>query len=196
MIAKYLHDENSFAAFRDNALLQIGFFGAFRRSELVNIQIEHITWKEEGIDILIPHSKTDQTHEGQFCAIPFGKNLLCPLNALKKWIAVSKIQEGPVFREIKKGEKLKINSLSPISVNHILKKRAKESRISCANQLSSHSLRRGLATSASLVGANLAAIMRQGRWKQVNTVMEYVEASARFSENVALQILENIKFEK
>lgn len=191
-IVKHLKAENTLAALRDNALLQIGFFGAFRRSELVNIQMEHIEWKDQGIDILLTQSKTDQVHQGQFCAIPFGKNLLCPISALKEWLEIANIKQGPIFREIKKGEKLKDKSLSPLSVNFILKKRAIECGIPHAIKLSGHSLRRGLATSATEAGANLSAIMRQGRWKQVNTVMEYVEAKDRFSDNAACCILNEI----
>lgn len=192
LIIKNLYALNSFASHRDSALLQLGFFGAFRRSELVSIEVGHINWKQEGIDIQIPQSKTDQMNEGQYCGIPYGKELLCPVMALKNWLELSGIKQGPVFREIKKGEKLKDRKLSPLSVNHILKKRAQECGISYADKLSSHSLRRGLATSASQVGANLSAIMRQGRWKQVSTVMEYVEANERLSDNVGLKIIEKI----
>ncbi len=192
LIVKYLVQSNTLSAFRDNALLQVGFFGAFRRSELVAIQVEHLNWKEEGIDILIPSSKTDQIHEGQYCALPYGKGLLCPVNAIKEWLEVSGIKQGALFREIKKGEKLKEKALTPLSVNYILKKHAEACGLSHIQQLSSHSLRRGLATNASQIGANLAAIMRQGRWKQVNTVMEYIEASERFNENVALKIIEKM----
>lgn len=189
-IVKNLISQDTLSAIRDNALLQIGFFGAFRRSELIQIQYEHIAWKEQGIDIMIPHSKTDQSHTGQFCAIPYGKNLLCPVSALKKWLDLANINRGFIFVELKKGGKLTQKNLSPLSVNHILKKRAKHANIAFADKLSSHSLRRGLATSASMAGVNLASIMRQGRWKQINTVMEYVEASERFSENAASLILE------
>jgi len=192
IIIKYLSQNSSLSALRDNALLQVGFFGAFRRSELVQIQVEQLDWKEEGIDILIPASKTDQTHQGQYCALPYGKGLLCPVSAIKEWLEVSGIKQGALFREIKNGGKVKEKALTPLSVNYILKKHAQACGFSNINQLSSHSLRRGLATNASQIGANLASIMRQGRWKQVNTVMEYIEASERFSENAALKIIEKI----
>lgn len=188
-IVTYLSDENTFASWRDIALLQIGFFGAFRRSELVAIQYEHITWQKSGIEIMIPHSKTDQNHEGQHCAIPYGRGKLCPIQALETWLKLSAIKAGPIFRRIFANGKLDENALTPLSVNHILRRRAKESGLTCADKLSSHSLRRGLATSASRMGAGLPAIMRQGRWKQVNTVMEYIEASERFAENAASSVL-------
>lgn len=194
-IIKYLENENSFTSFRDNALLQIGYFGAFRRSELVAIKHEHIDWRNEGIDILIPRSKTDQENTGQYCGIPFGKKPLCPVNALKNWLDAAKIKQGAIFREIKKGDKLKERPLSHLAVNFILKKRANECGLTYADQFSGHSLRRGLATSATLAGTNIAAIMRQGRWKQVNTIIEYVDASNRFSDNVLSKILQSTGLE-
>ncbi len=196
LIIKKLNKDDSFSAYRDKALLQIGFYGAFRRSELVNIKVEDIEWKNQGIDILIPRSKTDQNHSGQYCAIPFGKNEFCPISSLNDWLKISDIKQGFLFREIKKGGKLGDDALTPLSVNHILKKRAHEAGILYASDLSSHSLRRGLATSASRFGAELQSIMRQGRWKNVNTVIEYIEATARFDENAALSILNMMNEEK
>jgi integrase len=188
-MAIHLQAQATLAAQRDNALLQIGFFGAFRRSELVALHVEHITWEKEGITILLPQSKTDQTHEGQHCAIPFGHGALCPVQALKNWLEKAGISEGPVFRRIYIKGHFDARGLSPLSVNHILQQRAKEVGIPHAADLSSHSLRRGLATSAARAGAPLQTIMRHGRWRQVNTVIEYIQASESFTENAAKSIL-------
>lgn len=165
------------------------FFGAFRSSELVTICYEDIAWKEQGIDILIRQSKTDQVHEGQYCAIPYGSEELCPVSALKTWLEQSGIMRGSIFRRIHRNNRIEEDSLTMLSVSNILRKCATDADIVNAQELSSHSLRRGLATSASRDGASLAAIMRQGRWKHVNTVMEYVDAAQRFEENAASQIL-------
>jgi integrase len=77
-------------------------------------------------------------------------------------------------------------------VNNILKQHAQAAGIENAVELSSHSMRRGLATTASRDGVSIPAIMRQGRWKQVDTVMEYIEAAQRFEENAAGQVLQKI----
>ena len=77
-------------------------------------------------------------------------------------------------------------------MNDILKKHAKAAGIKKAQDFSSHSMRRGLATTASRDGVSIPAIMRQGRWKQVDTVMEYIEAAQRFEENAASQVLQKI----
>jgi integrase len=188
-IVNHLHQENTLRALRDSALLQLAFFGAFRRSEIVAICVEHLDWQEQGLDILIPHSKTDQYHEGRYCAIPFGNEQLCPIRALKRWLEESNIQQGPIFRRLHTDESIASLALTPLSVSHILRKRAHAAKIDQAEHFSSHSLRRGLATAASRDGASLAAIMRQGRWKNVNTVMEYIEAAQRFEDNAAAKVL-------
>lgn len=148
-IAEYLHQQSTLSSIRDNALLQIGYFGALRRSELVNIHVEHIRWTTEGIEILLPRSKTDQSSEGQFCVIPYGNSLLCPVTALKNWLEKSEIQEGAVFRPIQRGERIGTSSLTPLSINLIVQKCANAINLPERSIISSHSLRRGLATSAS-----------------------------------------------
>jgi site-specific recombinase XerD len=183
------------AAIRDDALLQIGFFGALRRSELVAIEMEHITWLKEGIEILLPFSKTDQIHEGQSCVIPYGNESLCPVTALTRWLEASQINQGAVFRRISSNEQIGTKNLTPLSVNRILKKHAQAIDINEFQKLSGHSLRRGFATSAAKAGVSLPIIMRDGRWKQTNTVVEYIEASERFSDNTAASVLQIIQSE-
>lgn len=191
-ISEYLNQQATLNTIRDNALIQIGFFGAFRRSELVLIRIEDIQWHTAGIEILIPKSKTDALHLGQHCVIPYGNKKLCAIHALKIWLEKSNIKTGWIFRRIYRGTQLSENALAASSVNFILKNHVMAAGIEHSHKFSSHSMRRGLATTASRKGVSLPAIMRQGRWKQVNTVIEYIEAAQRFEENAAGQILEKI----
>jgi len=185
----YLKHANTTTALRDNALIQLGFFGAFRRSELVNIHWEQIDFVPEGIEILIPRSKTDQAGEGQVCAIPTGHEQLCPVGALKAWQAVLDVNEGPVFRAIDRRGVIHDKALSPGSVNQIVKQLAQAIGLANARDYSSHSLRRGFATAASRQGAPFHAIMRQGRWRHQGTVLGYIEAGQRFEENAAKVLL-------
>lgn len=191
-ITEYLGTQNTLSSIRDNALLQMGFLGAFRRSELVEICVDHINWQEDGIEILIPKSKTDQQNTGQYCAIPIGNEKLCAIRALKEWIVEAKIKNGFIFCRIYKGDKVSDVNLTAATVNEILKKHAHDAGIENAVDFSSHSMRRGLATTASRDGVSIPAIMRQGRWKQVDTVMEYIEAAQRFGENAAGQVLQKM----
>jgi len=190
-IVAHLEQNSSMRSARDTALLLLGFFGAFRRSELVAIQVAHVTWKDDGLEILIPHSKTDQENEGQVCAVPAGTPPLCPVHALRKWLDISGIHDGFLFRAARKTD-VDDQPLTSGMVSLILKKRAREAGIKQQKKLSSHSLRRGLASRASAEGASIAAIMRQGRWKNVNTVMEYIEAAQRFEDNAASKVMKGI----
>ena len=195
-ITEYLLTQSSLAAYRDNALLQVGFLGAFRRSELVAIKMEDIHWQSAGIEILIPRSKTDQLNTGQYCVIPHGNEQLCAVRALKIWLEKAGIKDSFVFRRIHRGNKTSDLSITPDSVNEILKKHAMAAEIANAIDFSSHSMRRGLATTASRDGVSLPAIMRQGRWKQVGTVMEYIEAAQRFEENAAGEVLQKLHYKE
>ena len=191
-ITEYLSTQDTLASIRDNALLQLGFLGAFRRSELVEICVDHINWQPDGIEILIPKSKTDQQHTGQYCAIPNGNEKLCAVRALKEWVDKAKINTGFIFFRIYKGDKISDVNLTAATVNEILKKHTHAAGIKNAVDFSSHSMRRGLATTASRDGVSIPAIMRQGRWKQVDTVMEYIEATQRFEENAAGLVLQKM----
>ena len=75
----YLHKQNNLKALRDSALVQLAYFGAFRRSELIAITVEHLRFETQGLLVLIPRSKTDQDGEGKIKALPYDKNAVCPL---------------------------------------------------------------------------------------------------------------------
>jgi integrase len=192
LIVDYLSTKGKLVNYRDNALLQMGFFGAFRRSELVAIHWEHITFVPEGMEILIPRSKTDQKAEGQVCAIPYGNKMLCPVTALLQWREKSGLLAGPVFRAVSQKGNISKKALLPASINYILKILAFECKLPNPEKYSGHSLRRGFATSASKKGATLCAIMRQGRWKHERTVNGYIQEGQLFEANAASLVLEQL----
>lgn len=190
----HLKTKGELIDYRDNALLQIGFFGAFRRSELVAIRWSHITFVPEGVEILIPKSKTDVEGHGTICAIPYGLSSLCPVAALKQWQVQSGAAEtidGFVFCRVRheKGDFKK--GLSNEMVSIVIKKCAIECCFPCPEKYSGHSLRRGFATAACQKGASLPAIMRQGRWTHEATVNGYIEEGKKFEANAASLILGN-----
>jgi len=86
---------------RDKALLLTGFAGAFRRSELAALRQEHIDSRPDGLLVTVPESKTDQEGEGQLVAIRrIEDSEYCPVSALRKWVDVSSIGEGAIFRGV------------------------------------------------------------------------------------------------
>lgn len=176
-------NQDSLTDARDKALFTVGFFGAFRGRELLQLQIEDLDWQEQGISILLTKSKTDQIGEGQSCALPTLDNNVCPVAAIKHWLTVSNLQAGSLFPGINRWGKVETKPLGFSTWNKIIKSHAIRCQFPQAGQYSSHSLRRGLATSASAAGASFKSIMRQGRWKHEGTVLEYIEAGQQFQDN-------------
>ena len=63
------------------------------------MNIDDVSYRDEGAVILLKRSKTDQRGEGRLVGIPYGKNPdTCPVAALKRWLQVSGITEGAIFR--------------------------------------------------------------------------------------------------
>lgn len=174
---------------RDNALVQIGFFGGFRRSELASLEVPHITWERDGIVITLQRSKTDQEGVGIVKAIPYGEGPCCPATALRAWLDAAGIASGAVFRSISRWGTVGTEALNAASVNTILKACAKAARLESVPELSGHSLRRGMATSAHRAGADFRDIKRQGGWRHDGTVQAYIEEASHFEDNAAGALL-------
>ena len=92
---------------RDRSIILIGFSGVFRRNEIVALDYEDLDFVSEGLKIDIKRSKTDQFGEGSKKALPyFDNSQYCPVVSLQKWIKISKINSGSLFRRFSKGSKL------------------------------------------------------------------------------------------
>ena len=174
---------------RDSALLQLGFFGGYRRSELAALQFADIAWEPDGLVITLQRSKTDQQGQGIVKAIPYGTATCCPATALRTWLDVAGINGGAAFRSVNKWEMVGERAIHPASINTILAKCAALTGLDYIPDLSSHSLRRGMATSAYRAGADFRQIKRQGGWRHDGTVQGYIEEAGLFEENAARHLL-------
>jgi site-specific recombinase XerC len=56
---------------RDRALILLGFAGAFRRSELVGLDLEDCAFGKDGLTVTLRRSKTDQQGVGRKIGIPY-----------------------------------------------------------------------------------------------------------------------------
>jgi site-specific recombinase XerD len=156
---------------RDKALILIGFSGGFRRSELVNIDLEDIEFTKEGLKIFIKRSKTDQSGEGMTKAIPYFKEKsFCPVIFLKKWIEVSNIKKGLLFNISDK--------MVAILIKRYLLKAGFDSK-----KYSGHSLRSGFATVAADFGADEKSIMNITGHKTTQMVRRYIKQANLFKNN-------------
>lgn len=177
---------------RDIALILVGFFGAFRRSELVALRVCDLIWEPEGLLIVVRHSKTDQESTGIVRALPFGPSTCCPATALKTWISAAEIVDGPIFRPVNRWDQVQTEPLSPGAVNGLLKTVGEACQFDFVPDLSSHSLRRGLSTSAARERVDFELIKKQGGWKSDATVREYIEEGQRLSDNAATVLMEKM----
>lgn len=167
-------------AARDVALILVGFAGAFRRSELVSIRRENITEFDHGLEIHILRTKTQQ-EVGHTVFIPCAKSSRCPVKALKKWLTLSGIQEGAVFRRINRHDQVaSTGALTAQSVALMLKAvttTAKDAE--AAKSVAGHSLRAGYCTEAAGSGVATHIIMDQTGHRSSATLAKYIRPMAR-----------------
>lgn len=167
-------------AARDAALILIGFAGAFRRSELVSIQREHIEEFEHGLEIHIQRTKTEQ-EKGHTVFIPCAISSRCPVKALKAWLALSGIESGPIFRRVNRHDQIASTAaLSPQSVALMLKAIVTVAKgAEVAKSTSGHSLRAGYCTEAVAVGVATQTICDQTGHRSAAMLNRYVRPLAR-----------------
>jgi integrase len=163
---------------RDKAILLLGFSGAFRRSELVAVQVEDLRIDLSGLTVLIRHSKTDQEGAGMTKTIPTLRNSdLCPVQALRAWMDAAGISSGPVFRSIDRWGHVH-GAMDGREIARIVKRTATAAGID-PRQLSGHSLRAGFVTQAALDGVEVWAIKEQTGHKSDKVLMGYIRAAGR-----------------
>jgi len=173
---------------RDKAIILIGFGGGFRRTELMSIDYEDLEFVAEGVKITIKRSKTDQFGEGMIKGLPyFANETYCPVAHLKKWIKISDIKDGPIFRRFVKGCSLTSNRLTDQSVVLLIKSYLKLAGIENKNY-SGHSLRSGFATVSAESGADERSIMAMTGHKTTQMVRRYIREANIFKNNALNKI--------
>jgi integrase len=170
---------------RDRALILLGFAGAFRRSELVGLDVGDCVFGKDGLTVTLRRSKVDQTAAGRKIGIPYGSNPeTCPVRTIQAWIEQAAIASGPLFRSINRHGQVQPGRLSGIDVARIVKKLADRAGLDSA-KYAGHSLRAGHATSAARAGASERSIMNQTGHKSVQMVRRYIREGSLFRENSA-----------
>ena len=173
---------------RDKTIVLVGFGGGFRRTELISIDHEDLEFVPEGVKITLKRSKTDQFGEGMVKGLPYFSNeLYCPVINLKKWLELSKIKSGPIFRRFAKGSVLTNNRLTDQSVVLFIKDYLNLAGIENKNY-SGHSLRSGFATVAAESGADERSIMAMTGHKTTQMVRRYIREANIFKNNALSKI--------
>jgi integrase len=168
---------------RDRALILLGFAGAFRRSELVSLDVADLDFSRDGLTVTLRRSKTDQEGQGRKVGVPYGSNPeTCPVRVLQSWLELAGIDSGPVFRSLNRHDHVQPGRLSPIDVARIVKKLAERAGLDPA-KFAGHSLRAGHATAAAIAGASERSILKQTGHRSVQMVRRYIRDGSLFREN-------------
>ena len=181
-------DKEEVKKLRDRSIILIGFSGGFRRNEIVSLDYDDLDFVSEGLKINLRKSKTDQFGEGFTKALPyFDSPRYCPVVSLKKWIEISKITSGSIFRSFSKGSRLSKNRLTDQTVALLIKEYLKLAGIDSKNY-SGHSLRSGFATSAAESGVEERSIMAMTGHKSTEMVRRYIKEANLFKNNALNKI--------
>lgn len=163
---------------RNRALLLVGFDGAFRRSELVGIDAEHLARTAEGFLVDLPSAKGDQAGEGT--EVPLAArpgSPWCPVEALERWLDARARPAGAVFVALRGARHVRrpgAERLSAGAVARIVKGAAVAAGLD--GTFGAHSLRRGLVTTAIDAGVPIEQVMRHVRHRRLETTLGYAEA--------------------
>lgn len=164
-------DINDPQQLRDKVVLLLGFTGAFRRSELVALNLENLSFTPEGALIRLEKSKTNQYGDHEEKALFYHSDAaLCPVQTLRHWLS-QRPERGPLLVRFRKGLepgllRLTNERLSDKSVARLVKHYLGE-------DYSAHSLRASFVTIAKLNGADDLEIMQQTKHKTSAMIQRY-----------------------
>lgn len=170
---------NSVSDCRDRALITLCFFGAFRRSEIVSLDVENCISDKDGITIHLLQSKTSDTILKKYISPAIDKDI-CPITSLNAWLNVANINNGPIFYSLLKNGKLG-NRLSGHGVSEILKRHF-------GNDYSGHSPRRGLLTEEAKKNTPIHIMKQHTGHKSADMVLNYIDDIKGF-EHSSVKIL-------
>lgn len=173
---------------RDRALLLVGFAGAFRRSELVALDVDDLADTADGLVVTVRRSKTDQEGAGETIGVPYGSDpSTCPVRAYRAWLEAAGITAGPVFRPVDRHSHMADRRLGDRAVAEVVKRCAAAAGLDPA-QYAGHSLRAGLITAAAEAGVAERDIMRQSRHKSVPVMRRYIRGATVWQANAAAAV--------
>ena len=155
--------------------------GGRRRSEIARLKVDDLEEREpvaadpkapndEKLPVLairLRRTKTSSADAGESVLV-VGR----PVEALRAWLAFSKIDAGPVFRRIDKWGNIGAAALDPQSVNAMIKCRCAVAGLD-PGEFSAHGLRSGYLTEAARAGVPLPEAMQQSRHRSVQQAARY-----------------------
>lgn len=183
-------DTGSLSGRRDATILVLGYGLMGRRSELASVTIDQLTVADEWVTVFIPMSKTDTSAHGEDIDIP---RAIAPdidaraiVNSYLEGLAEHGITEGRLLRSIDVWGNVGAG-MTGETVNEIVKRLAKDAKLTDAERMTAHGLRAGAPTDAAERGVPVPFIAEHGRWSKNSTqVLTYVRPADRRRNNPLL----------
>lgn len=181
---------------RDRALLSCGWAIMSRRSELTQIDFEHIRRVDQGLEVKLTKTKTMK--KGRTVGIPDRPNLgkLNPAPNILRWrtILIERgLNGGPFLRGVDQKDRIHGEPgwsgsgdlrLHPTTVEERIRKLAIATGVPDAGLFSGHSLRRGGANDMYAAGADTRAVAKQGGWGERSPVVfRYLDDVSHWERN-------------
>jgi len=173
--------DESLTGLRNRTLVLVAYGGWLRRSELLALRAEAITWRPDKASIRLPRSKTNQDALRQESIIlerRRGADVdLCPYSALRAWLQAAQISRGPVFRHVRGNTVLKQGIEDPNYVYKIVQRLARQAGIT--RHIAPHrAFRASPITEAIDNGMSLPKVMKRARHRSTQTTTMYYDDAA------------------
>ena len=164
--------EGGLTGAQDRALLLLGFAGGFRRSELAALNVEDVTFLHGAVRVVVRRGKGDQRGQGHVKVIKTGSTYMtCPVRSLRRWLKVSGITTGALFRRIHE-ERVSEERISGWLVNQRLKHVCEGAGLD-PTRYTAHSLRAGCVTTLRSLGVADGVIQRVTGHKDLAQIARY-----------------------
>lgn len=186
-------DESINGQLRDKVVILLGFTGAFRRGELVALNVNDLNFDEEGILIDIRRSKTDQLGMGQLKAIFYASHpKLCPVRTVQRYL--QRVSEAmvypnedlanpsrPLLLRMRRGDRFGRERLTDQTVNLLVTKYF-------GTRFSAHTLRASFVTVSKKNGASNSEIMAQTHHKTEAMIRRYTRFDDARTHNAGTKL--------
>ena len=176
-------------ALRDRALLLLGYAGAFRRSELVALDVADLRFTSAGLYVWIAAAKNDPRKKGREIYVPrLPGTELCAVTALVQWLEIVGVTAA-VFLTFDLRGRLTANRLDPGDVARILRRRCVAAGVD--GDFAGHSLRRGFITNAAKKKVPVESIKQVTGQRSNAIVLDYVAAATLDDDPPLLSIVKS-----
>ena len=164
-IVAFAESEKSIAGLRDAALIRLMSDCLLRISEAVAVDVSDL----QKSTLTVRFSKTDQEGRGEKLFV--GDTTL---KLIRRYRRKAGIEDGALFRRIRRGDHVTGERLTDVSARRIIKARASDAGVE--GFISGHSLRVGSAVSLAQAGASVVDMQNAGRWKSPQMPAHYAKA--------------------